>query len=388
MDIANFYYYNKITCMTLTQTPLLILIDIILYLIIFFSFKNSTNSPFVTSKNKRNTGIVCIVLFCLFSFWGSDWFHYLEAFPEIKAGIHSNLEDIYYYIAQLSPSYIVFRFFIWGTALFLFSKTISNINVSNDLCWFIFGSSYLIWFSYARASLAMSIAFCGFSIINKENNKNKVWYFIFGGALIALSFYLHKSSLFVIICIILTLVAKNNPKFSIIISLLLFPIFIYYLNSNLSDFMLLSFEDDTNDISSYLQKGQMYMSAEGRLRGIGEIIRNILERSPYYLTSVISFWALLKRENQYPSSIKAFFVLQIIIVLMSTAFLFTSKVISMEVIYIRFLRFAFIPTSIVLAFLYENGYKHKYIKTVVGIAILGSVYSLLYSFYSSFSGII
>ena len=130
------------------------------------------------------------------------------------------------------------------------------------------------------------------------------------------------------------------------------------------------------------------MSAEGRLRGIGEIIRNILERSPYYLTSVISFWALLKRENQYPSSIKAFFVLQIIIVLMSTAFLFTSKVISMEVIYIRFLRFAFIPTSIVLAFLYENGYKHKYIKTVVGIAILGSVYSLLYSFYSSFSGII
>ena len=152
--------------------------------------------------------------------------------------------------------------------------------------------------------------------------------------------------------------------------------------------MLLSFEDDTNDISSYLQKGQMYMSAEGRLRGIGEIIRNILERSPYYLTSVISFWALLKRENKYPSSIKAFFVLQIIIVLMSTAFLFTSKVISMEVIYIRFLRFAFIPTSIVLAFLYENGYKHKYIKTVVGIAILGSVYSLLYSFYSSFSGII
>ena len=148
------------------------------------------------------------------------------------------------------------------------------------------------------------------------------------------------------------------------------------------------FEDDTNDISSYLQKGQMYMSAEGRLRGIGEIIRNILERSPYYLTSVISFWALLKRENQYPSSIKAFFVLQIIIVLMSTAFLFTSKVISMEVIYIRFLRFAFIPTSILLAFLYENAYKHKYIKTVVGIAILGSVYSLLYSFYSSFSGII
>ena len=29
--------------MTLTQTPLLILIDIILYLIIFLSFKNSTN---------------------------------------------------------------------------------------------------------------------------------------------------------------------------------------------------------------------------------------------------------------------------------------------------------------------------------------------------------
>lgn len=367
----------------MARTPYLVLIDLILYLIIFFSFKPAVTSPYLVSKKKRITGIVCILLFCLFSFWGSDWFHYLEAFPEIKAGQHSNLEVIYFYIGQISSSYIIFRCIIWGTALFLLSKTISNIDVSYDLCFFIFGSVYLIWFSYARASLAMALAFCGYSIIN---NRSNIWKFLLGGTLVVLSFYFHKSSMFVIACIILALIANKNPKLSCILTILLFPIFINYLNSNLSDFILMSFEDDSSDFSSYLQKGQMYMSTEGRIRGIGEIIRNVFERIPYYMTSLLALMAIFRSKEKHPTSIKAFMVLQILIVLMSSAFLFTSKEFSFGVIYIRFLRYAFIPSSIVLAYLFQIGFKYKITKATVCIAIFGSIYSLLYSFYSSIIG--
>lgn len=367
------------------SSAFLVFLDIVLYLIICFNLKGALKYPFIVTNKNRNLGIVLIVLFVLFSFWGSDWFHYYEMFPYIKSGYDTHVESVYKTISAISQNYIIFRFLIWGSGLALFAKTISKLEVSKDLCWFIFASSYLIWFSYARASLAMAIAFCGFALVVGKDKR--IIQVLFGFILIACSFFFHKSSAFAIGCIVLTLLSQKYPKLTYVLLILSFPLLVIYINSSLSELMMMSFDADSGDMDAYMKYGQMYL--DGRQRGgagMGEKLRNILERVPYYCTAALSSYAIFKNRIVLPSSIKPFMVLQVIIVLMSSAFLFTSANFSTGTVYVRFLRFAFIPTAIVLAYLYQSGYAHKYVRYNLYLAIMGTMYAIAYSFYCRIVG--
>ena len=119
---------------------------------------------------------------------------------------------------------------------------------------------------------------------------------------------------------------------------------------------------------------------------MGGKLRNILERVPYYCTAALSLYANFKNRLVLPSSIKPFMVLQVIIVLMSSAFLLTSADFTTGTIYVRFLRFAFIPTAIVLAYLYQSAYDNKYVRYNLYLAIMGTIYAILYSFYCRIVG--
>lgn len=361
------------------SSALLVFIDIIIYFIIYFNFKNSKCFPYRIKKNKT-FGLFLLLLFCLFSFWGSDWFHYYELFPEIKAGSDTHLENVYYLIGRISPNYIIFRLIIWGTGLILYAKTISRLEVSNDLCWFVFASSYLIWFSYSRVSLAMAIAFCGFAFIVGKNRAFQT--LLLGVGLILVSFFFHKSSSFAIVCILITLIAQRIPKLTYALLIIMFPLLVLYVNSSLSEFMMMSFDTDSGDINAYMMSGQRYFNGnQNNAVGMGEMFRNLLERIPYYCTSAFSIFALYKSKIAIPSSIKPFMVLQVIIVMLSSVLLFSPTALTTGTIYIRFLRFAFIPTSIVLAYLYQSGYANKFIRIIIFLANIGAIYALTYSFY-------
>ena len=367
------------------SSAFLVFIDIVLYLIIFYNLKRALRYPFETTNNNRIWGIFFIVIFVLFSFWGSDWFHYYEMFPDIKSGYNIHVEEVYLTIGAISPNYIIFRLLIWGSGLALFAKTISKLEVSKDLCWFIFASSYLIWFSYARASLAMAIAFCGFALlVGKDKKLIEV---LLGFVLILCSFFFHKSSAFAIGCIALTLISQRYPKLTYTLLILSFPLLVIYINSSLSELMMMSFDADSGDMDSYMKSGQRYLDgSQGGGAGMGEKLRNILERVPYYCTAALSSYAIFKNRIDLPSSIKPFMVLQVIIVLMSSAFLFTSANFTTGTIYVRFLRFSFIPTAIVLAYLYQSGFAHKYVRYNVYLAIMGTMYAITYSFYCRILG--
>lgn len=367
------------------SSAFLVFLDIVLYLIICFNLKGALKYPFKVTNENRNLGIIFIVIFVLFSFWGSDWFHYYEMFPDIKSGYDIHVEEVYLAIGAISPNYIIFRFLIWGTGLAIFAKTITKLEVSKDLCWFIFASSYLIWFSYARASLAMTIAFCGFALVVGKDKK--IIQVLFGFILIVCSFFFHKSSAFAIGCILLALVSQRYPKLTFALLILSFPLLLIYINSSLSELMKMSLDADSGDMAAYMKSGQRYLDGnQASGAGMGEKIRNLLERVPYYCTAALSSYAIFKNRIKPPSSIKPFMVLQVIIVLMSSAFLFTSAHFTTGTIYVRFLRFAFIPTAIVLAYLYQSGYAHKYVRYNLYLAIMGTMYAITYSFYCRIVG--
>ena len=65
------------------QTPLLVAINIVLIVLLYYLTKPALVNREL-SKNKRALVIVFSFFFCIFSFWGADWFHYLNLFESIK----------------------------------------------------------------------------------------------------------------------------------------------------------------------------------------------------------------------------------------------------------------------------------------------------------------
>lgn len=364
----------------LQQTPLLVFLNVLMVGCNYLLLKSTLKYPYTISNGKFGIGCFVCLLFCLFSFWGTDWFHYNETFFWVKEGLHTHLEDIYIWIIQcLSPNYLVFRLIVWGLALYLFYRIIKVMPVSDGLALFLFSSIYIIWFAYARVSLAMAMAFYGYALIVK--NKPNLVSVVLGAAILLASYFFHKSSSFVIAVAIFALLLKKYPRYAIYIVLLSFPAIIIGANMGISDFMGSNVDTDST-MGEYMASGQHYMNTDSTVGGIGAIIQILLERGPYYLTAYLSVKMLNTKNMTIPKDIQAFMLLQILIVIFASVFAFNLGA-NTDTLYGRFIRFGIIPTPIVLAYLYQSGYQSKKVKFTVYVAVLGTVYALLYSFYNS-----
>lgn len=365
---------------SLQQTPWLVFLNILMIVCSCMSLKDALKYPYVVSKRKFVIGCLICLLFCMFSFWGTDWFHYNESFVMVKAGYYSHMEDIYIWIIQsVSPNYLAFRLIVWGIALGLFYRTIKVLSVSKYLALFLFGSIYIIWFAYARVSLAMAIAFWGYALIVK--NKHTFISVVLGFAILLSSYFFHKSASFAIAVAFLSLLLRKYPRYAICIVLLAFPIIIICANMGVADFMNSNMDMDST-MGSYMAAGQHYMDKDSTVSGIGAILQKLFERTPYYLTAYLSFMMLSRKNIGIPNDIKAFMMLQILIVIFASIFAFNLGA-NTDAMYGRFIRFGIIPTPIVLAYLWQSGYRPKTVKLTVYIAIFGTLYALLYSFYNS-----
>ena len=365
------------------QSPFLVLIDIFVIFITFLCLKKSLRSPYVVSQFHYKLAIVLCCIFCLFSFWGTDWFHYQESFPNLKMGYKISIEDVYVWIAKhLSPNYIFFRLVIWGSALILFLKIIERLSVSKELVLLFFGCIYIVWFSYGRVSLSMALLFYGFSLLNNPF-KNKLMSYILGGAIILTSFYFHKSSIFGISATILVVIIQKYPQKFLLLLIVLYPIIIIILRSQITLFLLSDIAYSDNNLSDYMLSGQGYMNNDIINRGVGAKLQTLLEGIPYFLIAFIGFKVLRSKLKQsIPYDIRSFVLLQIIIVVFSSVFAFDLGA-NTNLFYIRFLRFGGIPTAIVMAYLYQNRLYWKITRITVFIAALSMSYTLLYSFYNA-----
>ena len=93
------------------KTAGLVLFNIVLFIFALLCFTKAKKSPFyISSTGRKNFGIFLILIFFVFAFWGSDWFHVADFYPQLQAGNKTHMEDVYVWIAQnIAPNYIVFR---------------------------------------------------------------------------------------------------------------------------------------------------------------------------------------------------------------------------------------------------------------------------------------
>lgn len=372
----------------LTQTPALVFSNIVLLIILYQITKPALRYPYTLTRQKSKLTIILMGAFCLFSFWGADWFGYLQYYIWAKGeGIeHVPMEEVYLWLLENVSSYIMFRLVVWGSALIALLITIKNLKIQSDLFLCFFSLISLIWFSYARASLAMSLMFCGVSFMGLSGTyATRKFRYILGICLIAASFYCHKSSLLGIAAVIIAILLDHyGGRKSIKLLLFSFPIAVLIVQGLFSTILsdLLGAEDTV--IGNYATAGNRYLESNSSSHGIGIILEQLLERLPAYLLSYIGLKAVTGTPN-IPKEIRLMIYTLCSMVFVSSIFAFDLGA-NTSTVYERLLRYTQIPSCICLTYFYCNNIYPTLTKHTLRIAIFGTIYTMLYTFYNVYVG--
>lgn len=289
------------------------------------------------------------LLFCLFAFWDTDYFSFANIFYK---GLDDFRDIIYKYFGNISlGSYILFRLYIWGIAIFLVYKTSLRFGLNANTMCFVFTLFFMLTFSYARASLGMAFFFYGLSylIIPKGNDINK---YIVIVICFILAYCSHRSLAVLILLSPLSLLKLSKKK--IFVLLLSFPIMIAIIKFAFSE-IASGFLGDENEFAT-AAKGYSTISMELEFNWKWKIITTFRYYS-FYLANIVLIWFLIIKANiSPPIEIKRLLSFTTIIVLMSIAILIIPSGINlgMWVIGYRYLYMTGIPLCILIAYTKQN----------------------------------
>ena len=359
------------------SNPYYILLVLVGYIVLRYIFMPAINSNIQISEKREGLGIILIMVLCLFAIQDTDYFHYETALEEMSHGFILHFEDIYYAIGSMvSYNYFLFRLVIWGSAFALFCWSVNRLNVPLVMSLFFFVTMYLTKFSYARASLAMSIGLFGFTFLVKPI-KLKWLSYLGGVSVILVSFLFHKSAVFMIPVYILSLFKIN--KYTIGVACLLIPLG-YYFISEYGISILMS----TDDNSTIANSAQGYLMKDSSNKGIAVLILQYLERIPYYLILYIIIQNVInKRYLLLPYYQRSMFNVVLYVLVFASLFLFNYSM-NTDVMYYRFLYYSILPLSVTLPLLVQIGGNRKLLKVAYTMGFLSVCYSILYSFYNAY----
>lgn len=370
-----------------SPTPILILVNILIILLLFVLFIGSYHYPYNMTANKRFVIKTLIFIFFIFSYWGGDWFHYYEAIIEMKlygsnfellTGYES-LELPYWYIARfVNYNYILFRIVVWGSIFILVIKTQKRLELDNNIFLISFVFISMLLLSYARVSLAMALAFYGYSFIIKPNKNIKLNSYFFGLLIILSSFFFHKSAIFLLVILPLSLIKLS--KKTIFLSFMLFPILIFIIKTSGFDYIMNKSIADESIIN--IRSAQVYLNADYYQHGAGMYISNILLYSVFYF----SFWIILRyvfseKYCNMPKHMQKYTNTVFWIILFSSIFLFTGTI---SVFYYRLLYFSVIPLSFFVTYIMSQKIDFNFSRILIIVSIIWTFYRVSYSFYTSF----
>ena len=118
--------------------------------------------------------------------------------------------------------------------------------------------------------------------------------------------------------------------------------------------------------------------------GVGGLIMRILEKIPYYILAILSYkFYNSDLYEEAPREIKMFAKILFLLVLISSAFAFNIGA-NTSLLYVRFMRFCFIPATIMISYFHQNNYYVKWTNRAFFIALFSTLYAVLYVAYTRF----
>lgn len=386
----------------LEPLPILVFSNLMMVAFLILLGRKSLREPYTLRPWRRYLMILTALIFCLFSFWGTDWFHYAEMYINLvyMDGFNTSLEDVYYLIANyLSPNYLVFRAIIWGGALYLFCLMCKHVSVRADLMLSIFCALWLIDFGYGRVVMAYTMMYLGAAVLMKPVKGRILLSLMLGIALLVISLFFHKTAFFGVALILLALLPRLLNKRTLALVLMMYPFILLLVQLLLMQFMDTAV--DPTERSSSSTAGQTYLNDDAKEIGPAYILYLVMRYLPYYMISWIAYKVNLyqpeesvEKENNVqlslpggaPAEVRFFSRLTIYIVLVSTIFLFDLGANTIT-LYIRFLMYGFIPACVVLAWAWQHKFCLRMAKLTFLVGMAGTFYALMYSFYIAYLGV-
>ncbi len=361
-------------------------LTLVLYCFILFAIlaiKNySICSNVLASYNysaiRRKGFLWGVGLFSVTCFVNGDFYNYesLVHNYDFSANAINHGEPVYKYIILfLNRNYLLFRIVLWGGALFLFSRCITILGLEDYKVVYYMFTSYILTFSYARATLAMSIYFLGIVMLCTHINRSLIIK-ILGIILIPCSFFFHNSMIILITITPIIFFPLNRKTF--FLTLLLIPaIFIVFTDiwtNIISDNFFLENEKLYDQISMYAERTTKEINWKGKLYEWSNYLT-------YFIPILIlSYNVYFKGHNKLPSYIESFFKLALTLALIAVMFLFLN--IEGKVFFYRILFMSFIPLSIVAYYAAScNIINRKTYIAMINIGLLAQLYRFFYSLY-------
>ncbi len=359
------------------QTPLYVFSNVILYLfMLVLAYKGVKSRD--GDKFRYMLSVFLMFLFCEYAFWGGDYYHYIDEFKEARLGARVNLEPFYYWVAQTFESYGEIRLVIWGGGLILLLLLFRIIDKKPENYVYTYISTYFIWFSYARASLAMCVILLGLALIAHENKK-MLFLQIAGIALLIASLSLHKSATYGVAMAAMAFVTYRFGKW-VYLLLIMGMVAVLYLYGDSVDIASIAQEHEER-MQSTVNVARMYLEEEERFLGMGELVEKVLFHLSIYMVAILYIMSVFENKAKtFSKYTRIFGCYAFWTALTSSVFLLDFDYNTLEM-YERFSMYALIPASFLLSKIYESGYKRRFTTTTIIVAVLCSSYTLIYVYY-------
>lgn len=328
---------------------------------------------------------IMIILFCVFAFWDTDYYGYIESLELIdfrfpNAEQQSHLEPLYIWLGNLvNGNYSLFRLCIWLVAYVLFLKTLQNLNISNRQAIALFVVYFLLTFSYARVSLGITSLFYGVSVILKSD-KRRLISICLGLALFILAYNAHKSMFIALILFPFVFIPLN--KYSLIFFIISFiAVAVVAGEAIISELLLTNAVDD--EYGEFIQESATrYITSDAKATGIAAQLLYIIQIITLILPIV--YYYTKTNVSKYISSnftLRCFTNYATLLVLIGIAF---GIVLSFNSpISYRLMFMAYVPNIIIICTLYKNQViPHKHYNRFFLLFALYSVLRLLYTLYN------
>ena len=303
------------------------------------------------SYRTRKVSWFLLLIFCLYAFWDTDYFSFASNFYN---GLEDFRDPLYKYISYLSfDSYIIFRFWIWGTALVLVYLTAKKFRLNTNIMCYVFTIFFMLTFSYARVSLGMALYFFGLSyiIVDKGSKVKNI-------PLVAVSFVLaymsHRSMLLPII--LTPFVFWKITKRKLILLLSLSPVVIVFIKFLLGSLITKLLVGNSGEFAN---SAQGYLSSEITMKfnWKWELITTLRYWS-FYIATIYTIWYFYfrKKVQECPPEIKSLISITLSIETIAIAILIIggNELLGLWVIGYRYLYMTGIPICIIITYMYQT----------------------------------
>ena len=341
-------------------------------------------------------GIVVAVFLCLlyylFPMAGSDYYDYKDWVETIG---HTDIASIpryylhyekpYYYIVNIvQNNYFLFRLVVWGCSLLLYLSTAKRLRIDKSTFVFYLCICIVQLTAVSRVCLAYALAFYGFSFLVEPITKkgSNLVSFVVGSLIIAISVFFHRSALFLLAVLPLSLL-KIDKK-SIWLLAIAFPFLVIIVNTNIFGYV---FNFDQTDASLLDSETATYYldSDKESILGVGRIIERILK----YGGQVVMLFLIVRNiinESflSWPKPIQRLANATLLIIVFAASLLLTPGATTYKT-FERLIDFVYVPQSLMLAYLLKWDYDKKMVKIFNALIASYVVYGVLY--YNFYFGI-